>query len=534
MTGPTSCFTELDLHVFKASTCLQSKKTGGKVLVDREAIVVTLLVHRRGKKPTHSYGFSRELLFLMGNKKNQRKSYNKHHRHVYRRKKVPSQKLRGSKNLEHKQLESIDGSRIVNLDQLQQYIDELVSHARQCQGSITLNGETRNGLASLLSSCCTCCGHEVILQTAKKVKGPNGYQRWECNLAAVWGQMSTGGGHSVLQESLSTIGVPVMSKSSFIHTERDIGESWRAQLNKSMIEAGKEESKLAMERNDYHHGVPAITVYVDGGWSKRSHKHSYNANSGVAIIIGKATGKLLYLGVRNKYCSACAQGIPTDKHQCYKNWASSSSEMETDILLEGFRVAESTHGVRYMRMVGDGDSSVYPTLLLSVPVWGRDIQKVECANHACKCYRSGLERLAQDSSAYRGAAGGLTKRMRTRLVSAARSAIRMRSKESDQKKAVKLLERGLINGPLHCFGQHNHCSPDFCTAAREKTQPTTSNPRAAAPVMNDDDSDNDKSNDGTREVIEGAEDTNLIGKYCKDLNSTNNYQISKKELPYFL
>ena len=31
--------------------------------------------------------------------------------------------------------------------------------------------------------------------------------------------------------------------------------------------------------------------------------------------------------------------------------------------------------------------------------------------------------------------------------------------------------------------------------------------------MNDDDSDNDKSNDGTREVIEGAEDTNLIGKY---------------------
>ena len=33
--------------------------------------------------------------------------------------------------------------------------------------------------------------------------------------------------------------------------------------------------------------------------------------------------------------------------------------------------------------------------------------------------------------------------------------IRMRSKESDQKKAVKLLERDLINGPLHCFGQHN-------------------------------------------------------------------------------
>ena len=48
--------------------------------------------------------------------------------------------------------------------------------------------------------------------------------------------------------------------------------------------------------------------------------------------------------------------------------------------------------------------------------------------------------------------------------------------------------------------------------------------------MNDDDSDNDKSNDGTREVIEGAEDTNLMGKYCKDLNNTNNYQISIKRI----
>ena len=54
-------------------------------------------------------------------------------------------------------------------------------------------------------------------------------------------------------------------------------------------------------------------------WAKNCDNAGYNANSGVAIIIGKATGKLLYLGVRNKYCSACAQGIP--KHQCYKNWA---------------------------------------------------------------------------------------------------------------------------------------------------------------------------------------------------------------------
>jgi len=36
--------------------------------------------------------------------------------------------------------------------------------------------------------------------------------------------------------------------------------------------------------------------------------------------------------------------------------------MEVDIILKGFEQAEREHGVRYLRMVGDGDSSVYPTL----------------------------------------------------------------------------------------------------------------------------------------------------------------------------
>ena len=65
--------------------------------------------------------------------------------------------------------------------------------------------------------------------------------------------------------------------------------------------------------------------------------------------------------------------------------------------------------------------------------------------------------------------------MRKRLVSAARCAIRMRSKEPDRKKAVKLLERDLINGPNHCFGIHDGCSPDFCSTVRQRA-PTSSGP----------------------------------------------------------
>ncbi len=152
------------------------------------------------------------------------------------------------------------------------------------------------------------------------------------------------------------------------------------------MESGRMERDIAIQNNSFCEGVPAITVIVDGGWSKQSHKHSYNAKSGVAIIIGKETVKLLYIGVRNKFCQACMLHIPQDQHACYKNWNASSSEMEPDILLMGFTNAERMHGIRFTKFIGDGDSSVHSTLIQNVPGWGHFIQKLECANHICKCY----------------------------------------------------------------------------------------------------------------------------------------------------
>ena len=69
-----------------------------------------------------------------------------------------------------------------------------------------------------------------------------------------------------------------------------------------MLDAGEIERLHEIERNNFFNGVPSIKVVVDGGWSKRRHKHSYNAKSGVAVIIGHYSKKLLFLGVRNTYC----------------------------------------------------------------------------------------------------------------------------------------------------------------------------------------------------------------------------------------
>ena len=240
-----------------------------------------------------------------------------------------------------------------------------------------------------------------------------------------------------------------------------------------MIEAGKQERELAIERGGYHEGVHAITVIVDGGWSKRLHCHSYNAKSGLGIIIGLSTKKLLHLSVRSKYCAGCAMGTPQDEHHCFKNWDNSSSAMKTDSILEGFQESERVHSVRYTRFIGDGDSAVYPTLLQGVPEWERAIKKLECTNHACKCCRSNLEKLVQSHPEYKGK-GGLTLHKWKRLMSAGRCAINMQSKEPDRSKAVELLEQDLKNGPYHCFGIHDRCSTDFCTHAREQEQSMTS------------------------------------------------------------
>lgn len=73
-----------------------------------------------------------------------------------------------------------------------------------------------------------------------------------------------------------------------------------------------------------------------------------------------------------------------------------------------------------MKLVGDGDSSVMSTIHKAIP-YGIYIDKIECANHAVKCYRSRLEQLAKDNQHYRGK-GRLTKRAIQRLTVGARVA----------------------------------------------------------------------------------------------------------------
>ena len=78
----------------------------------------------------------------------------------------------------------------------------------------------------------------------------------------------------------------------------------------------------------------------------------------------------------------------------------------------------------------------------------------------------------------------MTEKIRKRFTSAACCAIKMRSQEPDRNVAARLLEQDLLNGPFHCFGYHDKCSPDFCSTAHQNQLRTDSSRLSTNPSSN--------------------------------------------------
>jgi len=72
---------------------------------------------------------------------------------------------------------------------------------------------------------------------------------------------------------------------------------------------------------------------------------------------------------------------PTPEHKCFM----------FNVIVEGYELSD---GLRYQCMIGDSDSSVHHAVCHGVSSYGRHIFKLECANHAVKCFRGHLVKLA--------------------------------------------------------------------------------------------------------------------------------------------
>lgn len=96
------------------------------------------------------------------------------------------------------------------------------------------------------------------------------------------------------------------------------------------MEALQEEIDLAIAAGEVDSkGNALIAVICDGGWGKRSYGKKFNSLSGCALLIGVRTKKVVFFGVRNKYCHKCkiaqSKCTPVQYHECNINYKGPSS-----------------------------------------------------------------------------------------------------------------------------------------------------------------------------------------------------------------
>ncbi|EZA60806.1 hypothetical protein X777_13639 [Ooceraea biroi] len=207
---------------------------------------------------------------------------------------------------------------------------------------------------------------------------------------------------------------------------------------------------------------------------KRSYGSAYDSPSGVGAIIGYRTGKVLFVGIRNKYCVLCdmaeERGLQVRKHKCYKNFDhnASSTRMESDAIVEGFKSSLEMHGVIYKTLIADGDSNVYNSIRHNAPYREKNIvvQKVECTNHLLRNLCKKLKAIARttvpkammhrkrDFVQLRNVVDHNILAMRKEVLRLA--AVRMKGTQAHHMKAKELLE-DILNIPSHIFGEHRRC-----------------------------------------------------------------------------
>lgn len=259
--------------------------------------------------------------------------------------------------------------------------------------------ETKLGFRSIFHFECEECGIFHQMQSSSK-----NYDFMNVNKAATLGITSIGSGFYHMQELCAHMNIPCMSNSTFDNENKKIQKDW-SELSKHHTEkALLEEIEHAIAIGNVDSGGNAlISVVCDGSWGKRSYGKGFSSLSGCAAIIGLYTKKVVYFGVKNKYCHTCtlsyAKFCPPNEHVCNISYVGPSSGMETEILVEGFKVCES-FGARFHKVISDGDSSAFKEITEQCVYQNPDIviEKIECVNHLYKNARKKFTSLCTDTA----------------------------------------------------------------------------------------------------------------------------------------
>ena len=383
-----------------------------------------------------------------------------------------SSDLHGSNNLK------VAGRRIVDFDYILEQLREKFSKhgSTGCTiSSLKLEKSVDRGLRALFYLRCQNCDYVKSIWSDRdddKVMG--------INESAVCGTITAGTGCSTLQEMLAAMGIPCMSHVTYRKYRDRLYPGFSAAVDEETKRAGADERNRAIAKGHFvtinERVYATISVIADGCWAKRSYQGGkHDSLSGAATIIGAETGKALFVAVRNKYCSIHAKAEQLKReppaHVCYKNWGrdQSSTAMETDILVEGFRHSVEMHGLIYSTLIADGDSSTFQSITDTHPYrdYGITVKKSECNNHL---FRNLCRKIkdASKSRLLRPPEKG-TMNVTTLREYVLRSGLRMRTvieqvrdlrKSEDIPKTEKLakFENDIFVIFDHIYGRHSACS----------------------------------------------------------------------------
>ena len=362
------------------------------------------------------------------------------------------------------------GNRITNpihyYDELKKVNDEH-GFRKQCSFyDIFIEKHRDFGLCTKLKFRCNICKYYKWVNLTD-----NDPKAMPLNKSAVLGSTAAGTGYSELKQQLAAMAIPCMTDVSYRKHRQELVSSFEKASEESMKEAAAIEKELAIMEGDTIDGIPFITVIVDGSWLKRSYKSGkYDSLSGCGAIIGYRTKKVLYVGVRNKFCWICSEaerqnGI-AKQHECFKNWGrdQSSSGMEKDIIVQGFTESVEKHGLIYKTVVGDGDSSVYKAVLDSNPYrkYRVKVEKVECTNHLLRNMCNKIVDVSRGRMVHSLARGNVKSfrdivkrsfKIRQHIV----MLIKIRKNDPSNSEDMKHLQRQILNSVHHVFGDHCNC-----------------------------------------------------------------------------
>jgi len=210
-----------------------------------------------------------------------------------------------SRHKESLKIKNSTGRRAIAFRSILDFVDATNWHSRACkQYKLELDKEVQIGLRCRISFKCL-CGWKAGLES------DHGTTTLPVNMALVWGCQNSAVGRDSAMGLMTALDLTTPSAPTFFGLQTDCKTDILFALDKEMALAAEEEKKLAVASEEFIdvEGVqyPAIRVVLDGGWSKRTYGHGYNANCGVAVIIGARTGKVLHIGTRTKTCLQCTK-----------------------------------------------------------------------------------------------------------------------------------------------------------------------------------------------------------------------------------